>query len=239
MKELKLSLSFEKTISEDVSVMVDALRASTTITIALDKYDKIIPVLNKEEAKEIAIKEKGILAGERTGAKINGFELGNSPIAIQKYETDLKTLVLTTSNGTRILNEMNSKVLIGSLINSTTVGKACLKLANSHIDVVMAGVKGEFAIEDYLASGDIINSITEAFNHNNVKFQSLDISEYAQSAVLGSRNYKLVKKAIYNSKSSGRLKDLGYQEDIDFSLQRNITDNIGLYENKEIRKLNI
>ncbi|MDR1820745.1 MAG: 2-phosphosulfolactate phosphatase [Methanobrevibacter sp.] len=237
MKELKLSLSFEKTISNDVSVMVDALRASTSITIALDKYDKIIPALNKEEAKEIAIKEKGVLAGERTGTKINGFELGNSPIAIQNYRTDLKTLVLTTSNGTRILNEMNSKVLIGSLINSTAVGKACLKLANSHIDVVMAGVKGKFAIEDYLVSGDIINSITETFNHN--KFKSLDISEYAQTAVLGSKDYKLVKKAIYNSKSSGRLKNLGYQEDIEFSLQKNITDNVGLYENKEIRKLDI
>ncbi|MDR2624110.1 MAG: 2-phosphosulfolactate phosphatase [Methanobrevibacter sp.] len=239
MKELKVSLSFEKTISDDVSVMVDALRASTTITVALDKYEKVIPVLTKEKAKEIAIQKNGVLAGERTGAKINGFELGNSPTAIQKYKTNLKTLVLTTSNGTRILNDMKSKVLIGAFINSQAVGRACLKLANSHADVVMAGVKGDFAIEDYLVCGDIIHSIEEEFKKNKTKFQSLHISEYGQTAVLGSRNYELVKKAIYNSRSSGRLRDLGYVEDIDFSLQRNISNNVGICENKEIRKLNI
>ncbi|MDR3292251.1 MAG: 2-phosphosulfolactate phosphatase [Methanobrevibacter sp.] len=238
MKELKLTLSFEKTTSSDASIMVDALRASTTITVALDKYEKIIPVLTKEEAIKIAIEKNGVLAGERTGAKINGFELGNSPVAIQKYKTNLKTLILTTSNGTRILNEMKSKVLIGSLINSKSVGKACLKLANSHVDVVMAGVRGEFAIEDYLVSGDIINSIKEDFKKNKTKFQSLDISEYAQSAVLGSKNHELLKKAIYNSKSSNRLKNLGYNDDIDFSLQKNISNNVGIYENNEIRKLN-
>ncbi|MDR2830623.1 MAG: 2-phosphosulfolactate phosphatase [Methanobrevibacter sp.] len=239
MKELKLTLNFEETMSNDVSVMVDALRASTTITIALDKYEKIVPVLTKEKAKKVAIEENGVLAGERTGTKINGFELGNSPIAIQKYKTDLKTLILTTSNGTRILNGMKSKVLIGSLINSQAVGKACLKLANSHIDVVMAGVKGDFAIEDYLVSGYIIRSIEKEFKKNKTKFKSLDNSEYAQSAVLGSENYELVKKSIYNSKSSNRLKELGYQEDIDFSLQRNISNNVGIYENNEIRKLNV
>jgi 2-phosphosulfolactate phosphatase len=164
MNKLKISLSFEETISEDVSVMVDALRASTTITTALNKYEKIIPVADKKKAEEIAIEKNGVLAGERTGAKINGFTLGNSPIAIKNYKTDKNILVLTTSNGTRILEKMKSKVLIGAFINSAAIGKACLNLAKKHVDVVMAGVKGNFAIEDFLAAGDIINSIQETFN---------------------------------------------------------------------------
>jgi 2-phosphosulfolactate phosphatase len=237
MGKLKISLSFEKTTSKDVSVMVDALRASTTITVALDKYENIIPVNDIEEAKKIAIKNNGVLAGERTGAKIDKFALGNSPIAIKNYRTDLNTLVLTTSNGTRILGAMKSEeVLIGSLINSESVGKACLNLAKSHVDVIMAGVRGNFAIEDYLVSGDIIYSITEEFKKEKNKFQSLEITEYAQSAVLGSRNYELLKEAIYNSQSVFRLKNLGYEDDIKFSLQKNITNNVGIYKNNEIRK---
>jgi 2-phosphosulfolactate phosphatase len=237
MGKLKISLSFEKTIFDDVSVMVDALRASTTITVALDKYEKIIPVSDLKEAKKIAIKNNAVLAGERSGVKIDKFALGNSPIAIKNYKTDLNTLVITTTNGTRILNKMKSKVLIGSLINSTSVGKACLNLSNSHVDLVMAGVRGHFAIEDYLVCGDIIHSIKEEFGKEQNKFQSLEISEYAQSAVLGSKNYELLKKAVYNSKSGIRLRNLGHTEDVRFSLEKNITDDVGIYENNEIRKL--
>ena len=51
---MKVTLSFEKTVSEDISIMVDALRASSTITLALDKFEKIIPCLSAEEAVKIA-----------------------------------------------------------------------------------------------------------------------------------------------------------------------------------------
>ncbi|MDR0912760.1 MAG: 2-phosphosulfolactate phosphatase [Methanobrevibacter sp.] len=238
MKNIKITLSLEKTVSKDVSIMVDALRASTTITIALDKYRTIIPAFSKEEAEKIAIKNDAVLAGERTGKKINGFTLGNSPIAIKNYKTNKEVLVLTTSNGTRILKSMGSKVLIGALINSASVAKAALNLANSHIDVVMAGVRGKFAIEDYLVGGDIVNSIidvSQEYNFNNQKID-LEIDEYAKIAKDKSKDYENLKNSILNSKSANRLMDLGYKKDILFSIQKNISKNIGIYENNEIRK---
>ena len=73
---MKVSLSFEKGSSKDLSIMVDALRASTTITVALDKFKEIYPVYTPEEAIKIAKRKDAVLAGERTGRTIEGFELG-------------------------------------------------------------------------------------------------------------------------------------------------------------------
>ena len=229
---MKVTLSFEKTSSSDVSIMVDALRASTTMTIALDNFNKIIPCFTPEEALELKNKTGGVMAGERKGAKIEGFDVGNSPTAIRDIQSDSDTLILTTSNGTRILEDMNSKVLIGCLNNAKAVAEVSLKLAKTHIDVVMAGVRGEFAIEDYLTAGEIIYQISEIC-------KDCEISEYAQSAVLESRDYETDKKAFHESKSGKRLTKLGYLNDVKLSLKKNSSKNVALYENNVITRVKI
>ncbi len=229
---MKVTLSFEKTSSSDVSIMVDALRASTTMTIALDNFNKIIPCFTPEEALELKNKTGGVMAGERKGAKIEGFDVGNSPTAIRDIQSDSDTLILTTSNGTRILEDMNSKVLIGCLNNAKAVAEVSLKLAKTHIDVVMAGVRGEFAIEDYLTAGEIIYQISEIC-------KDCEISEYAQSAVLESRDYETVKKAFHESKSGKRLTKLEYLNDVKLSLKKNSSKNVALYENNVITRVKI
>ena len=88
---MKVTLSFETTISEDISIMVDALRASSTITMALNNFEKVIPCFSPEEALNLKNKTGGILAGERNGKKIEGFDIGNSPTGINEYETSEKT----------------------------------------------------------------------------------------------------------------------------------------------------
>ena len=227
---MKVTLSFEKTSSSDVSIMVDALRASTTITVALDNFDKIIPCFTPEEAIKLKNKIGGTIAGERKGAKIEGFDVGNSPNEIKDIKSDSGTLILTTSNGTRILEDMDSKVLIGCLINARAVAEASINLAETHIDVVMAGVRGEFAIEDYLAAGEIIYQINELCN-------DCEISEYAQTAILESRDNDAVKKAFHESKSGQRLTKLGYSDDVELCLKKDSSQNVALYEKNSITKL--
>lgn len=224
---MKVTLSFEQSQSSDVSIMVDALRASSTITLALNNFKKVIPCFTPEEGFELKNKLGGILAGERGGAKIEGFDIGNSPSKLNEFNSDEDTLILTTSNGTRILENMSGKVLVGSMINGKSTGKISSKLASNHIDVVMAGVKGEFAIEDFLASGEILFWICK-----NLK--NYELSEYAKAAILASRNTELVEKAFLNSKSGKRLIELGYKKDVDFCLQKNITNNVAIYKNKEL-----
>ena len=126
---MKVTLSLEKTQSKDVSIVVDALRASATMTIAFNNFKKVIPAFTPEEARKIAKTENAVLAGERLGKKLEGFQIGNSPEKVENYKTDKDTLVLTTTNGTRIMEAMNSTVLIGSFINAKAVAKKAVEIA--------------------------------------------------------------------------------------------------------------
>lgn len=228
---MKVTLSFEESISSDVSIMVDVLRASTTITAALDKFNQIIPCFSPEDAFKLRDETGGVIAGERKGAKIDGFDIGNSPNALNEFNCDSNTLILTTSNGTRILENMKSTVLIGCLNNAKSVAQASRELADTHIDLVMAGVWGKFAIEDFLASGEIIYEISK-------RCCECEISEYAKSAILASRDYDAVKKAFYESTSGNKLKNLGYEKDIRYSLYKNSSKNVGIYRDNRINKIN-
>lgn len=224
---MKVTLSFEESESSDVSIMVDALRASSTITLALNNFKKVIPCFSIKEAIELREKFGGIVAGERNGKKIDEFDLGNSPTKIKDYTSNSNQLILTTSNGTRILENMKSKVLVGSLINAKSVAEKSIKIANNHIDVVMAGVKGEFAIEDFLASGEILHWI-------NKELVNCELNEYGKAAILASRDYKSMKESFINSRSGKRLRELGYENDVELCCMKNITENVVIYKNQEL-----
>jgi len=219
---MKVSLSLDKSYSKDVAIMVDVLRASTTITVAMETFNTVIPVKTIEDAGNFARKYSAVLAGERRGAPIKGFDTGNSPIEISNFKGDV--LVITTSNGTRIMDSMQSKILVGSFVNAKSVAKTALNLAENHIEIVMAGVEGTFAIEDFLGAGEIISNLTS---------QKLD--EMAIAAYMASRDIDMVQNVIKNSRSARRLGELGLGSDVDFCLKRNIYDTVPLYENGRIK----
>ena len=196
---MKITLSFEKTQTKDTSIMVDALRASTTITLALNNFNEIIPCFTPEEAFELKKEINGIIAGERSGKRVEGFDVGNSPKDVENYDTDIETLILTTSNGTRILKDMNSTVLVGSMVNAKAVGYKSVEIAENEIDVVMAGYKGNFALEDFLAAGEILYWVCDRLNNE------CEISDYAKAAIMASRDYDALKKGFYNCNSGRKL----------------------------------
>lgn len=225
---MNVTLTLEQTTSSDVSIMVDALRASSTITLALNNFEKVIPCFSPEEAFKLKEKYGGAIAGERMGQQIEGFDVGNSPKQLENFKTNEETLILTTSNGTRILEKMNSTVLVGSLINAKAVGKASSKIAKYHINVVMAGVRGMFALEDFLASGEILYWICQ-----NMK--DYELNDLAKAAIMASRDYESVKEAFYNCRTGRHLIELGYMADIEICSSKNICDNVAIYENKELK----
>ncbi len=220
-----VSLSLDKSYSKDVAIMVDVLRASTTITVALNNFNQIIAVKDKNKAIKLAEEHDTVLAGEREGATIEGFDAGNSPVEIQNFSGDC--LVLTTSNGTRILEGMKAKSLVGSFVNARAVALKASELADNHIEIVMAGVRGQFAIEDFLGAGEIISYL-----------KNYELDEMALAAYMASRNDEMVKNAIMNSNSASGLQKLGFGDDITFSIKKNIYDIIPIYEKHIIKKLN-
>lgn len=221
-----VSLSFEKTESSDVSIVVDAFRASTTITMGFNNFKRVIPAFSPDHARLLAKKYDGILVGERLGQKLEGFDLGNSPEKVANYKTDKDVMVITTTNGTRIMEDMDSKVLIGGFVNAKAVACKALELADDCVDLVMAGREGNFALEDYIACGEILYWID--------KFgDDLVLSEYAQSSILASRDVGKCDVLLKKTKSAKILEGLGYSRDVNFSLKRNISDNVAVYSEGE------
>lgn len=230
---MKVSLSFEKTITEDTSIMVDALRASTTITLALNNFKEIIPCFSVEEAFKLSEKYNSVIAGERSGKKIADFDVGNSPRDVEEFEIPdekSETLILTTSNGTRILKDMNSTVLIGSMVNGKAVAKKAIELCDNEIDVVMAGYKGNFALEDFLVSGEIIYWIYKLS-------KNCELTDFAKASVLATRDYEKICEGIYNSNSGKKLEKMGNKKDVDCCVLKNITSNVGIYCDGKIKLL--
>lgn len=229
-----VSLNLERSSSSDLAIMIDALRASTTIITALEVFNTVIPVKDIPDAVRMAEEMNATLAGERGGARIEGFPVGNSPVDIKELSGDV--LVLTTTNGTRVLEDMaanQAKILVGSFINAEAVAKKAVELAESHIDLVMAGVNGQFVIEDFLGAGEIISRIEANFKNTSV---DPELDEMALAALMASQNKVDVDEAVRKSRSARGLVSLGLQKDVEFSLQRNIYNIVPTYKDGLIKK---
>ncbi|AMV37711.1 2-phosphosulfolactate phosphatase [Planctomyces sp. SH-PL62] len=141
-----------------VAVVIDVLRASTTIVHALTHgCAMVIPCAEIDEARRVAAglpAGTALLGGERHGEPIAGFDLGNSP---GDYTTDVcrgKTLVMTTTNGTRaLLASLEAEtVLVGAFVNfASTVQRLIHEERPVHL--VCAGTEGRVSYEDALLAG--------------------------------------------------------------------------------------
>ena len=140
-----------------------------------------------------------------------------------------EVLVLTTTNGTRVLEGMNAKVLIGSFTNAEAVAIKAIELADQHIELVMAGVKGRFVIEDFLSAGEILSHI--------IHLEDQEMDEMALAALMASLDKDMVDNAVRGSESAARLRGLGLEKDIEFSLQRDIYNTVPIYKNGVIKIL--
>jgi 2-phosphosulfolactate phosphatase len=138
-------------------IVVDVLRASSTIVQALESgYRRVLCCAEVEQAQALREEiENAVLAGERRALRVEGFDFGNSP---QDFlEPKAQTLILTTTNGTRAIVEAAADcdvVFVGSLLNLETVAAAARERGED-VEVVCAGVDGQFALDDAYCAGRI------------------------------------------------------------------------------------
>jgi 2-phosphosulfolactate phosphatase len=155
-----------------VAVVVDVLRATTVMVHALAAgCEAVIPCSEIDEAKAVAVRlpaGTAILAGERGGLPIPGFDLGNSPSDFMPEACEGKTLVITTTNGTRaILASLEAeRVYIASFANlkatSDELAVQFLKKDHGHpIHIVCSGTEGFVSLEDSLLAGALVEMLTE------------------------------------------------------------------------------
>lgn len=151
-------------------VIIDVFRATSTIASALHNGAKcVIPVDSVPKAIEISRNIDGIAAGERDGQIAEGLSHGNSPLEYGRDFIGGKTLVLTTTNGTRLLQmalERGADTIIsGSFPNLSSVCEFLLR-ENKNVVLGCAGWKDRFNLEDTLFAGAVISRIKKHFEIN-------------------------------------------------------------------------
>jgi 2-phosphosulfolactate phosphatase len=147
----------------DTAVVIDVLRATTTITYALAAgANEVLPCLEIVDAlaaAEAFAADDRVLGGERGGARIDGFYLGNSPSEYTPSRVAGKTVVFTTTNGTRAILHVRqaAEILIAGFVNATAVVKRLRDRQRIHI--VCAGTGGEVSEDDLLLAGMLIERL--------------------------------------------------------------------------------
>jgi len=154
-------------VEKSVVVIIDVLRATSTISTALfNGARSVIPVDSVAECIRIGKQIESITAGERDGKIAEGLEHGNSPFEYPREFVEGKTLVLTTTNGTRLLQMALAKnadtIISGSFPNLSAVCDFLVK-ENKNVVLGCAGWKDRFNLEDTLFAGAVINRIAKHF----------------------------------------------------------------------------
>ncbi len=152
----------------DCAVVIDVLRATTTIATALDAGAEAVKAfsdINKLMAEsEKLLPEKSLRMGERGGKKVEGCDLGNSPLDCTPELVKGKRLFISTTNGTRALQrvEKASVVMTAAMVNYTAAVKYILKHKPETLWLLGSGWEGGYSLEDTVCAGAIAQSIMES-----------------------------------------------------------------------------
>lgn len=192
------------------AVAIDVLRATTTIVHALAAGCLAVhPCAEIDEAKALAATmKKSLLAGERDGKPLSGFDLSNSPREFTAKKCKGKSIVFTTTNGTRAIARAleAERVLIAGFVNFSAV---CEQLCRGErpIHIVCAGLDNAPAVEDTLLAGAFVEVLCDELD--------VHLNDSARIAWDCFENHgRILLAALQLSQSGEGLTKLGYAADI-------------------------
>ena len=154
----------------ECAIAVDVLRATSTMATVLAAGGEAVQVFSDLDqlmtVSEQWPSDKRLRAGERGGAKVAGFELGNSPLDCTAELVAGKRLFISTTNGTRALQRIQNApiVLAAALINRAAVVKFLLEKQPQTVWIVGSGWEGSYSLEDTVCAGAIAHSIWQQTN---------------------------------------------------------------------------
>lgn len=152
----------------ECAVVIDVLRATTTIATALNAGAEAVQTFSDIDqlmaASERWLPEKRLRAGERGGSQVEGFDLGNSPLDCTPEKVANKRLFLTTTNGTRALQrvETSPTVITAAMVNRQATVRYLLDTQPETIGLVGSGWQGGYSLEDTVCAGAIAHSLLSA-----------------------------------------------------------------------------
>lgn len=215
-------------VTNSIVVIIDVLRATSTIATALYNGAKnIIPVDSVPECIRLGKQIEGITAGERDGQIAEGLKHGNSPFEYPKEFIGGKTLVLTTTNGTKLLHMALANgaetIITGSFPNLSAVCNY-IKAQNKNVILGCAAWKNRVNLEDTLFAGAVIDRVKEQFNIN------CDSSKIAETLYNDARPdlYEFIKAK--EASHYLRLSGFGLEKDLRYCLTEDVANVLCLYK---------
>jgi 2-phosphosulfolactate phosphatase len=151
----------------DCAIAIDVLRATTTIATALDAGAEAVQVFSDigllMQQSEQWPEDKRLRAGERGGAKVEGCELGNSPLDCTSARVQGRRLFISTTNGTRALRRIQDApvVLAAALVNRQATVRYVLEQQPEMVWLVGSGWQGSYSLEDTVCAGAIAQSLSD------------------------------------------------------------------------------
>lgn len=229
---------FGKMISSHISgstvIVVDVLRSTSCITMAVENgAERVIPAVDPGEAASIASRlglRDCVLAGERGGIKLPGFNLGNSPAEYSRKNVQDKTVVISTSNGTAAIHGSSAakEVLIGAMINRTAVAKKAIALGND-ILIVCAGTDGAISADDLIAAGSIADAVSRLAPGD------VSATDIAKVCCMLYADWREGRADLAHTTHYARLVRLGFGEDVRFCFTEDLSDTVPVYKDGIIR----
>jgi 2-phosphosulfolactate phosphatase len=219
-------------------VVIDVLRATTTIAVALQNGARaVVPAGSTEEALRFAQnleRDDVVLAGERRSTRIPGFALGNSPLEFTPDVIHGKTVVLTTTNGTPALIATQGArwVVAAAAVNFGAVVEHCRADFATHGDLVIlcAGRERRFALEDAFAAGRLAKVLLPEGG-----LRKVTVNDGGLAALELARHYGERWLRAFRASGHGQeLAELGYREDVRYCAQEDTHPVLPIYADRRI-----
>ena len=222
------------TLTDRAVVVIDVLRATSTMVEALANGARnIFAVATTDEAVKIAQnigRDQTLLAGERKCVRIEGFDLGNSPLEMTREAVSGRQLVMTTTNGTAALAAVASarNVLVASLLNVDAVARE-LAEADQSIALVCAGREGRFALEDAICAGLLALRLYRRLG------QRKNWSDAALAAAQLARRYlSSIERTLRRAAAGRALIELGFSADVEYCAHLDAHDIVPKYRDRQV-----
>ena len=224
----EIDLLPQQNLTQSVCIVFDVLRATSSILTGLAHgTEEIRPVVTIEEALKARDQwPDAVLGGERFGDRIEGFDLGNSPL--EYCQTGLRRIVTTTTNGTVALRACSTaqEVWAGALLNMQALEDRLRQVAPEAVTLVCAGTFRELALEDVLAAGMLAAAFPDAM--------LTDAAQVARSVYIQHRED--IRAALEQSKNGRVLLANGRGDDVAWCAQRSCFPLVGILRDGVIRR---
>ncbi len=233
----------ETPLTDATCVVIDILRASTTMVHALaNGAETVIPCLTVEDAQTVAAQLPAgscLLGGERHGQLIPGFDLDNSPFGYSPEVVSGKTVIFTTTNGTRALWECRSakEIVIGAFANFTSVIHH-LQRAGNPVHLICAGTNGKMTAEDILFAGAVAHhllNIPSSAPDSHWELGNLQAELVRDYFAANSATPEAFQQAFYRSQGARNLRALGMDRDVVRSMEYDLFDLVPVWDGVQQR----